>query len=134
MSTQTSEAVTAAPDPPTGTDWDAAVRAVLLDPLQPQLVFQPIVDLRRGVVAGYEALSRFSGPPRANPDEWFAAADRLGVGAELEARVVRGRAARPPDLPPELLPHGQRQPAPAVPAGAGRSRRGRATSAASCWS
>lgn len=80
--------------------WPAAIEAALADPGQPQLVFQPIVDLRRGVVAGYEALARFGGPPRATPDVWFAAADRLGVGARLEARVVRAAIEARVDLPP----------------------------------
>jgi len=68
--------------------WAAALQAVLADPARPRLVFQPIVDLRRGVIAGYEALSRFDGPAGLGPDRWFAMADELGVGARLEARVV----------------------------------------------
>ena len=80
--------------------WTAAISSALGDPSQPALAFQPIVDLRRGVVAGYEALARFSGPPDASPELWFAAADRLGVAARLEARVVASAiAAR--DLLPE---------------------------------
>ena len=43
--------------------WPAAIGAALSDPDQPRLEFQSIIDLRRGVVAGYEALARFSGPP-----------------------------------------------------------------------
>ena len=71
-------------------DWDAGLRAAFADPEQPRLVFQPIVDLRRGVVAGYEALARFDAAGiRATPDRWFAAADRRGLGPELEARVIR---------------------------------------------
>ena len=68
--------------------WTAALSAVLADPGRPRLVFQPIVDLRRGVIAGYEALSRFDGPADCGPDRWFAMADELGLGALLEARVV----------------------------------------------
>jgi EAL domain-containing protein (putative c-di-GMP-specific phosphodiesterase class I) len=51
--------------------------------------FQPIADLTRGVVAGYEALSRFLGPPVASPDAWFAAAYAAGVGERLEALTLR---------------------------------------------
>lgn len=83
--------------------WPAAIEAALADPCQPHLVFQPIVDLRRGVVAGYEALSRFNGPPRATPDVWFAAADRLGVGARLEARVVHAAIEARADLPSDCF-------------------------------
>jgi EAL domain-containing protein (putative c-di-GMP-specific phosphodiesterase class I) len=54
----------------------------------PDLVFQPIVDLQRGVCAGYEVLARFQGPPRAAPERWFSAAHACGLGVELEALVV----------------------------------------------
>jgi EAL domain-containing protein (putative c-di-GMP-specific phosphodiesterase class I) len=50
------------------------------------IVFQPIVDLVTGEVAGYEALTRFSdGRP---PDVWFAEAHRAGLGLELELLAV----------------------------------------------
>ncbi|MCZ2804399.1 EAL domain-containing protein [Modestobacter sp. VKM Ac-2983] len=88
----------AAPTPVGG--WAAALDAVLADPAQPRLVFQPIVDLRRGVVAGYEALSRFDGPAGCGPDRWFAMADVLGFGPRLEARVVAAALRVRADLPP----------------------------------
>ena len=77
-------------------------------------MFQPIVDLRRGVVAGYEALSRFPATPStgtaapdhrvpAPPDRWFALADRLGVGAELEALVVRQALSAAATLPADCF-------------------------------
>jgi EAL domain-containing protein (putative c-di-GMP-specific phosphodiesterase class I) len=83
--------------------WTAALASVLSDPARPCLVFQPIVDLRRGVVAGYEALSRFDGPPGCGPDDWFAMADQLGVGAQLEAQVVAAVLAVRPSLPPNCF-------------------------------
>jgi EAL domain-containing protein (putative c-di-GMP-specific phosphodiesterase class I) len=52
-------------------------------------VFQPLVSLTTGQVAGYEALARFPHPPARRPDEWFAVAQRVGLGPELEARAVR---------------------------------------------
>ncbi|MQA32313.1 EAL domain-containing protein [Modestobacter roseus] len=73
--------------------------AVLADPAQPRLVFQPIVDLRRGVVAGYEALSRFDAAPGIGPDRWFAAADELGLGARLEGQVVAAALRAREELP-----------------------------------
>jgi EAL domain-containing protein (putative c-di-GMP-specific phosphodiesterase class I) len=85
------------PVPPGG--WAAALAAVLADPTQPRLVFQPIVDLRRGVIAGYEALSRFDGPAGIGPDRWFAMADELGLGAQLEARVAAAALAARRELP-----------------------------------
>jgi EAL domain-containing protein (putative c-di-GMP-specific phosphodiesterase class I) len=55
---------------------------------EPDLVFQPIVDLQRGLNAGYEVLARFRGPPHATPDRWFIAAHAMGRGVELEALVI----------------------------------------------
>ena len=50
-------------------------------------------------MAGYEALSRFAGPPDAGPDVWFEAAGRLGLGAELDARVLERVAGLTVDAP-----------------------------------
>src|SRR3954470_3035943 len=74
--------------PQTGGDI-AAVESVLSlsDGVVP--VFQPLVSLTTGQVAGYEALARFPHPPARRPDEWFAVAQRVGLGPDLEARAVR---------------------------------------------
>jgi EAL domain-containing protein (putative c-di-GMP-specific phosphodiesterase class I)/predicted small metal-binding protein len=61
------------------------------------LVFQPIVDLTRATVAGYQALARF--PGTAGPDVWFAAAADAGLGAELQALVIHKALDTLPDLP-----------------------------------
>jgi EAL domain-containing protein (putative c-di-GMP-specific phosphodiesterase class I) len=74
-------------------DWSRRLESVLADPSLLRLLFQPIVDLRRGVVAGYETLARFcepdGQPSRVGPDRWFAAAGAQGTGARLESLVVR---------------------------------------------
>jgi EAL domain-containing protein (putative c-di-GMP-specific phosphodiesterase class I) len=62
-------------------------------------VFQPLVSLQTGEVAGYEALARFPHPPARRPDEWFATATRCGLGHELERRAVE--AALQPGGRPE---------------------------------
>lgn len=62
-------------------------------------VVQPIVDLARGQVAGYEALTRFDLVPGTGPDVWFDAAIAAGVGAELEATTLARALARRADLP-----------------------------------
>ncbi len=50
-------------------------------------VFQPIVDLERGVAIGYEALTRFTdGTP---PDQQFRAAAAAGLRPDLEAATLR---------------------------------------------
>lgn len=81
----------------------AALPDVLTDPRQPRLLFQPIVDLTKGSVAGYEALARFDGPVDATPDKWFAAAARAGLGPALESRVVRAALAARESLPPNCF-------------------------------
>jgi EAL domain-containing protein (putative c-di-GMP-specific phosphodiesterase class I) len=72
-------------------------------PVLLRMDFQPIVDLARGTVVGYESLARFTGPPHATPDRWFAAAQAAGVGAELEARALRAALAARPALPPNCF-------------------------------
>jgi EAL domain-containing protein (putative c-di-GMP-specific phosphodiesterase class I) len=79
---------------------DAAVQACHRPDVL-RMDFQPIVDTARGTVVGYESLARFTGPPHAPPDHWFARARAAGVGAELEARALRtaleARSALPPN-------------------------------------
>ena len=65
----------------------------------PDVHAQPILDLVSGMLSGYEALARFRGIPGTTPDDWFAAAHRAGIGAQLEAcavaRALRLGADRP---------------------------------------
>ena len=58
-------------------------------------VFQPLVSLRTGEVAAYEALARFPHPPARRPDEWFAIATRCGLGPELELRAIEAALQAP---------------------------------------
>ncbi|MDQ2676964.1 MAG: EAL domain-containing protein, partial [Actinomycetota bacterium] len=57
-------------------------------------VFQPIVDLRSGMVAAYEALSRFMDASRP-PNAWFAQAHRCGLGIELELAAAKAQLEMP---------------------------------------
>lgn len=66
-------------------------------------VVQPIVDLARGQVTGYEALTRFDLVPDTGPDRWFAAAARAGRSAELEATTLSRALERRSDLPPNCF-------------------------------
>jgi EAL domain-containing protein (putative c-di-GMP-specific phosphodiesterase class I)/FixJ family two-component response regulator len=52
------------------------------------MVFQPIADLATGEVVGVEALARFTCQPTRPPNEWFAEADDIGRGAELELVAI----------------------------------------------
>jgi len=75
----------------------AEVSALLESPSSIVPVFQPIVTLADGAVAGYEALARFPTPPRRAPDSWFAQARRVGLGPALEAKAIRAAlSTRPP--------------------------------------
>ena len=65
--------------------------------------FQPIVDLVRGTVVGYEALTRFDGYPVSDPELWFATARSLGCAAPLEALALRCALAARDDLPPDTF-------------------------------
>jgi PAS domain S-box-containing protein len=60
-------------------------------------VFQPIVDLRRGEIVGYEALTRFT--DGANPEVIFAEAAAVGLGVELEIATLEAAIAAAEGLP-----------------------------------
>lgn len=72
----------------------------VLDTSAITMVFQPIVALEGGAVVGAEALSRFPDPEGRPPNEWFAEAARVGLGAELELLAVRAALAQLDQLPP----------------------------------
>jgi EAL domain-containing protein (putative c-di-GMP-specific phosphodiesterase class I)/ActR/RegA family two-component response regulator len=67
-----------------------------------EIVFEPIVDLRSGETAGFEALTRFTAEPRRTPNLWFEEAWDLGLGLDLELAVVKAALdtarQREPDL------------------------------------
>jgi EAL domain-containing protein (putative c-di-GMP-specific phosphodiesterase class I)/AmiR/NasT family two-component response regulator len=52
----------------------------------PEMVFQPIVDLKTSRPVGFEALARFDS--EVPPDRWFAEAWSLGLGIELELAAI----------------------------------------------
>ncbi|HEY4332698.1 MAG TPA: EAL domain-containing protein [Ilumatobacteraceae bacterium] len=60
-------------------------------------VFQPIVDLATGDVAGYEALARFA--DGESPQDRLAAAATAGVGVELDAALALAALASANSLP-----------------------------------
>jgi EAL domain-containing protein (putative c-di-GMP-specific phosphodiesterase class I) len=65
-----------------------------------RLLFQPLVDLRHGRVAGYEALARFGSRTTTSPTSWFAAADQVRHAAELEALLIEQALDARSSLPP----------------------------------
>jgi EAL domain-containing protein (putative c-di-GMP-specific phosphodiesterase class I)/CheY-like chemotaxis protein len=68
------------------------------------IVFQPILDVHSGVMAGVEALARFSAEPPRTPDLWFEEARSLGrgLGLDLElaaaALALEAARSRPPHV------------------------------------
>lgn len=60
-------------------------------------VFQPIVHLESGRVAGFEALTRFD--DGARPDQRFADAARAGMGAAMELATMRAALSAATQLP-----------------------------------
>ena len=81
----------------------AEILSVLEDPDALTMAFQPIVDLRTGRVAGYEALARFNRTPYQPPDQWFAKAHRCGLGYALEAKALAAAFAAPARTPGTYL-------------------------------
>jgi EAL domain-containing protein (putative c-di-GMP-specific phosphodiesterase class I)/DNA-binding NarL/FixJ family response regulator len=76
----------------------ARIRRVL-DRVDFDIAFQPIVELDSRQIVGYEALSRFAAEPHRGPDEWFAEAHEVGLGPELELAAIRLACERSRDLP-----------------------------------
>lgn len=51
-------------------------------------VYQPVVDVARRQVVGYEALARFQAEPERGPDEWFSEAHAIEMGHWLEVLAI----------------------------------------------
>jgi len=84
---------------PVATDaWPSALERVLSRPQQIRVEYQPVVDLRRASICGYEALARFSHTPHVAPRAWFDAAARLGCAGALEAQVMQAALVAQPLL------------------------------------
>jgi diguanylate cyclase (GGDEF)-like protein len=67
----------------------AEIQALLAHENSIEPVFQPVLELATGRVAGYEALARMPHGPFRPPDHWFSQAHRAGLGSALEAAALR---------------------------------------------
>ena len=80
-------------------ELEREVDALIHSAQAPKVVFQPIAHLPQLRVVGYEALSRFSAQRPVGPDQWFAAAARIGQEAELSALVLEKALSARATLP-----------------------------------
>jgi EAL domain-containing protein (putative c-di-GMP-specific phosphodiesterase class I) len=67
------------------------------------MVFQPVADLTTGKVTGAEALARFACEPHRSPNEWFAEADEIGRGSELELAAIAAAVDQLDRFPPDAF-------------------------------
>jgi EAL domain-containing protein (putative c-di-GMP-specific phosphodiesterase class I) len=61
--------------------------------------FQPVFDLLDCRIVSLEALARFWTEPMRSPSVWFAEANEVGLGAELELAAIRSALQRIDDFP-----------------------------------
>jgi len=66
-------------------------------------VMQPVYSLHDGRLMGVEALTRFDRGPARPPDRWFAAADSLGLGTDLERAAIAGALKAGAALPSRVV-------------------------------
>ncbi len=64
------------------------------------ILHQPIHDLQSGRPVGVECLARFADAASRGPDRWFAEAEAIGLGIELELLAVRSALRTLPHVPP----------------------------------
>ncbi|MEJ5913602.1 EAL domain-containing protein [Pseudokineococcus sp. 1T1Z-3] len=92
-----------APTPWRGVPAAAAVTSVLADPDLLGCAVQPLVDLEKAVVAGYEVLARPHERLATGPHELFAAATDPDALGALHVLALRGARRLRPDLPPDTF-------------------------------
>ncbi len=64
--------------------------------------YQPIFRLHDETVAAFECLARFEGEPYRSPDKWFAEAEEVGQGADLEVALARKALEALAQLPKDV--------------------------------
>ncbi len=83
--------------------FKSSLDLMLRGEIEPSFHYQPIVDLRRGVVAGYEALARFPASMGHTPGACFAAAAAAGKRYALDATLIRSALRSSALLPPDTF-------------------------------
>lgn len=85
---------------------DAALVPLIAEVLESRAfhtVLQPVYSLHDGRLMAAEALTRFDRGPTRTPDRWFAAADSLGLGTDLELAAIAGALEVGADLPSRVV-------------------------------
>ena len=96
-------AALAHPEPgPSG--WDAGMIGRIIDERRVGVAFQPVVDITRGQIVGFEALARGPQGPLERPSALFAAARSIGRGGELDwaIRALAFRTLMAADIHPSV--------------------------------
>jgi EAL domain-containing protein (putative c-di-GMP-specific phosphodiesterase class I) len=78
-------------------EW-SRIRSIL-DRDQVDVEFQPVFDLLDCTIVSLEALARFWTEPMRSPSVWFAEANEVGLGAELELAAIRSALHRIDEFP-----------------------------------
>lgn len=60
----------------------------VLDARHFTIVYQPIYHVEEDRIVGFESLTRFSAEPIRTPDVWFNEAAQVGLGEQLELKVI----------------------------------------------
>jgi len=81
-------------------EW-SRVRDVL-DREEIDIEFQPVFDLADCRIVSLEALARFWTEPMRSPSAWFAEANEVGLGVELELAAIKSALKRIDDFPPDV--------------------------------
>ena len=81
-------------------EW-SRIRSVL-DDEEVNVEFQPVFDLADNRVVSLEALARFWREPMRSPADWFAEANGVGLGAELELAAVEAAVERLTEFPSDV--------------------------------
>ena len=81
-------------------EW-SRIRSVL-DDEEVNIEFQPVFDLADNRVVSLEALARFWREPMRSPADWFAEANSVGLGAELELAAIEAAVGRLSEFPSDV--------------------------------
>ncbi|VVE82952.1 Cyclic di-GMP phosphodiesterase Gmr [Pandoraea sputorum] len=78
------------------------IRSIMKDDAL-RIVYQPVYGMTDRRLRAFECLSRFDAEPRLSPDRWFALADQVGLGVELERHAMLKALDTLPEFPPSVM-------------------------------